>query len=168
MSKLLAAWKKRFRTPAEAMAAMGLDASLLDPDEPNPTPVIAHDWDNHTNRRTPVTRQEERLMAALRRRFRGGPVAVLRRLGMDQAELEPPSDDEPGDAVSALLQQFEQLSDEDKASFVEAISQMATNPSATDAGFSARGRPHAMDARSPIGSFAQRFPHAAKIGNGFG
>src|SRR5216683_756062 len=124
-TKLLAALKKRFRTPAEAIAALGLDASLLDEDDPTRPVIIAHDsadvvWETITNRSPIMSTQEARLMTALRRRFRGGPVEVLRRLGMDQSELAPP-DDEPTDAVGELLKQFGALSDADKAEFVEAI-----------------------------------------------
>jgi hypothetical protein len=114
-------------------------------------------------------------MDALRRRFRGGPVAVLRRLGMDESDLAPPDDNEPGDAVTQLLDQFGALSDEDKTAFINAISQMADNNGET-AGDRERSR-YAQDRGLPyrnarqaaaIGSFAARFPHAMKISNGFG
>jgi hypothetical protein len=43
MTKLLDALKQRFRTPQEAVKALGLDEALLEEIKDDPAPVIAHD-----------------------------------------------------------------------------------------------------------------------------
>jgi len=172
-SKFLAALKKKFRTPQEAMAARGLDADLLDPDEPSP--VIAHDSAWATTKRgstRPVNRAEYKLLNAMRNRYRTMD-KPMKLLGLDQADLDDASgepDDGNGD-VAQIMAMFKNLSDSDKAVVVSEIAAMGDENGETAGDRERRrfaqdhGLPYHHRAGSPS-AFAQRLTR--RIGNGFG
>ena len=177
-SKFLAALKRKYRTPQDALRALGLDEDILDEDEPDPKKVvIAHDEafaaPNPSNRSTRVNTAEYKLLNAMRARYQT-LAKPMRLLGLDQADLDAASGEpDDGGDMQALLAQFRQLTDEDKSSFLQAISDMADENDDETPGDAARRRfaqdrgllPYHHRAGSPS-AFAQRLTR--RIGNGFG